>query len=65
MKHCSNCVFCRKDLVAEYVKDLDMYKCDKKGKSIREPFWTRCELYRRDNFKKDSFGEIIHKILGR
>ena len=29
MKHCKNCEYCRMDMVAQYVKGLDIYKCDK------------------------------------
>lgn len=53
MKHCKNCEYCRMDMVANYVKGLDLYKCDKTNLVINEPFWEgrKCEAY-----KKDSFG---------
>jgi hypothetical protein len=41
------------DMVAQYVKGLDLYKCDKTNMVIKEPFWEgrNCEAY-----KKNSFG---------
>ena len=53
MKHCKNCEYCRMDMVAQYVKGLDMYKCDIDDDVILDPFWEGrdCAWY-----KKDSFG---------
>ena len=47
MKHCSNCEYCELDLVAQYVKGIDLHKCILTGDAIAEPFWDgrKCERY--------------------
>ena len=35
------------DLVAQYVKGIDLYRCSLKGDIIVEPFWEKCERYKR------------------
>lgn len=50
MKHCKDCEYCRLDLVAQYVKGADIYKCDLSG-YVTEPRGRACEKY-----KKNSFG---------
>lgn len=50
MKHCRNCNYCSKDMVAEYVKGLDLYKCRLDSHVIQQPFFEKCERYEKDNF---------------
>lgn len=55
MKHCRSCEYCEMDLVAQYVKGIDVYKCMIDGGVIAQPFWDKCEKYKR--FKKIPFSE--------
>ena len=63
MKHCRNCNYCRKDMVAEYLKGLDLYKCDIDGHIVEDPFWDKCEKYQRDTFIKDNPNSILFQIV--
>lgn len=37
MKSCKNCMFCKKDLVCNYIKEADFYKCDMDDDVILDP----------------------------
>ena len=40
------------DLVSQYVYGIDIYKCDKKGNMINEPFFEVCKSYKKDSFSR-------------
>lgn len=37
MKNCKNCTFCKKDLINDYIKEANLYKCDMDGNTILDP----------------------------
>ena len=53
MKHCSSCENCRKDLLSEYVKHLDMYECILDDHVIITPFTEGflCKEYQKKSKK--------------
>ena len=57
MKHCKSCEYCRMDMVAQYVKGIDLYKCDKNNNMISDPFWDGrdCECYKKNSFGYSGF----------
>ena len=63
MKHCKNCEYCRMDLVAQYVKGIDLYKCEKTGEVIHEPFFEKCEDYKKDSFRTGTIGQWFRDWL--
>lgn len=44
------------DLVAQYVKGIELYKCEKTGEVIHEPFFEKCEDYKKDSFRAGTIG---------
>ena len=68
MKHCKNCEYCRLDLVADYVKSAEIYKCDKTNDVILDPFWEVCEHYKKAEFEKEGVMKLLSDVfcgLGR
>ena len=49
-------------MVAEYLKGLDLYKCEIDGFVISEPFWHKCEHYKKDNFSGGFFKLLSDKF---
>lgn len=47
MKHCKSCVYCELDLVSQYVKGIDYYKCILTNEHIQSRFFDGrdCTLY--------------------
>lgn len=49
-----------------YLKGLEYYRCVKDGHHIEEPFWEKCDKYKRDYGKKvrkrSSIYEVIKKM---
>lgn len=37
MRNCKRCAFCKRDLINDYIKDADLYKCDMDGAMILDP----------------------------
>ena len=37
MKNCKNCAFCKRDMINDYIKEADLYKCDMDGDMILDP----------------------------
>lgn len=65
MRRCLNCVYCRKDMVAKYVKGIDYCVCDLTGDVILDPWFERCGSYRKDNFTKEGFVKWLKDVIRR
>lgn len=67
MKHCRTCESCEADPLCMYLKGLEYYRCVIDGHHIEEPFWEKCDKYRRDYGKKvrkrSTIYEVIRKAL--
>lgn len=37
MRNCKDCVFCQTDLITDYIKEIDLYKCDLDNDVIFDP----------------------------
>lgn len=48
MKHCKSCDNCEKDLLCEYFKGIDLYRCTLDNHPICDPFWDKCDEYTRN-----------------
>ena len=38
MRNCKSCTFCKCDLINNYIKEADLYKCDMDGDIILDPY---------------------------
>ena len=65
MKHCKSCKNCSKDLVAQYFKGIDLYKCEVDRRIIFEPFWEKCDRYEKDDFNVSGFGKWFSDCFKR
>ena len=63
MKHCRSCDNCRKDMVCDYLKGIDYYKCEIDGHHIEEPFWEKCEKYQKDFLHPDTGGSLLFQLV--
>lgn len=63
MRHCRNCDNCRKDMVCEYLRGFDYYKCEVDGHHIEEPFWEKCDHYSRDFLNPVSGESFLYQLV--
>lgn len=61
MKKCKDCKFCKKSIIADYVKDADIYRCDIDNDVIFTPLKEGEDCAWFTHTKKQS--NIIEKLL--
>ena len=63
MKHCKNCENCNKDLICDYLKGYESYRCGIDGHHIEDAFWDKCENYSRDFFKAKNESNVYNLFM--
>ena len=61
MKNCKSCMFFKRSLINDYIKDADIYKCDMDGDMILDPYkeGENCTWFKGKRYDKES---IVSKI---
>ena len=56
MKNCKNCAFCKRDLINDYIREADLYKCDMDGDMILDPLkeCQNCTWYKGKGYKRSN-----------
>lgn len=63
MKHCRTCESCEIDPICLYLKGTEFNRCVLDGHHIEEPFWEKCDKYRRDYGKKARKRSAIYEVI--
>ena len=49
-------------MVADYIKDIDMYRCKLKGKAISNPYLTKCKSHQKEYNKRGNLVKLLYNI---
>jgi len=63
VKHCKSCENCNLDLVSLYFYDVDLYQCVLDGHKIDDPFWDKCEHYRKFTEKPMTMSSWMFRLV--
>ena len=66
MRNCKNCVYCKEDLLSDYIQEADFYKCDMDNDVILDPLkeGRDCTWFR-DRTQKTSLKKKVARWLKR
>lgn len=63
MRHCKICENCTKDFLSAYLKGVDYHQCVLDGHHIEEPFWEKCDKFKKSCNKKDKGSSLLYYLV--
>lgn len=63
MKNCKSCENCNINLVYLYLRGIDYYECLKDGHHIEEPYFEKCENYKKLEDKPLSTSSWLFRLV--
>lgn len=65
MRNCKDCMFCQTDLITDYIKEIDLYKCDLDNDVIFDPRHEgeNCTWFKERTRRKENVLEVIKRWL--
>ena len=49
-------------MVADYIKDIDMYRCNLQGKAISNPYLHKCKSHQKECNKRGNLAKLLYNI---
>ena len=65
MKHCKTCENCCVDPITAYLKGFDFHKCVLDGHHIEEPFFEKCEKFKKDKDRTEKNSSFLYYFVER